>query len=181
MNTLALCEFVWFCSSPQKGSLFHSMYNMVRHAAFSSLSDMKLQYSCIRISQCISEDDVMNSRRILRRWLTGNRLDHGDFRIADIERIPFGSRYFYMGRTKRHPLVTPSNDKVASALCPQTDFDRRESALWFNGLLHCLHRKVHQTLLERGFHDLYVNCSADILSWCWTLLSSPGRMDFLGR
>lgn len=60
---------------------------------------------------------------------------------VDNDKIPFGVRYYAMAWADY--LLPPRWIPGIAALCPDTDFDRHESALWLNNLLHRIHREVH--------------------------------------
>ncbi|KAF5324186.1 hypothetical protein D9619_011178 [Psilocybe cf. subviscida] len=87
---------------------------------------------------CATESDVRNCRHIIREWFNSIncRVQDG---LGDLEaRIPFSHRYFEMKLAPFHCNQTPGPD-VFDALCPETEFDQHESALWLNGLLHKLY------------------------------------------
>jgi hypothetical protein len=46
-----------------------------------------------------------------------------------------------MTHIKRNNAIGPWRE-TAAALRPETDYDTRETALWLNNLLYCIHEKV---------------------------------------
>lgn len=89
------------------------------------------------ISQCTCDNDIVTFRHIFRNWI-----NHCGSEIIEygLYKIPFGKRYFQMNHVCRDWTV--GLDKMAAqAMRPETDFDRHESALWLNDLLHHLQRE----------------------------------------
>lgn len=87
--------------------------------------------------QCISDDDFINFKRIVRQWIRRDNVS--DFRPNDIKRIPFGLRYFQMARAEHFRSL---DDEMAAAISPESDLDRQELGLWLSNLLHRIHREV---------------------------------------
>lgn len=60
----------------------------------------------------------------------------------DIRSIRFGRRYLQMARAGQFVAL---DEEMAAALCPESDFDRRESALWLGDLVHKISKQVRGT------------------------------------
>ncbi|KAF5324142.1 hypothetical protein D9619_011137 [Psilocybe cf. subviscida] len=120
LDMLAASRRVWPLVRPGDGFIFQSIYSL-----------------------CVPGKDTINFRCILRQWLTANRRDFVDFYILidDIKRIPFGWRYFHMAQGDSLQLLPDGEN--AAALCPETDFDRQESASWLESLLHRVHNYIY--------------------------------------
>lgn len=91
----------------------------------------------MRILQC-SGDDIEHFQHIIRHWIDSCKLVDNDY--DNIRRVPFSNRYFQMARASRDYAL---DDEMTAALCPVTDFDRRESASWLKDLLQRMHKEVH--------------------------------------
>lgn len=55
--------------------------------------------------------------------------------------IPYSRRYFAMAQIERNHATLPTGH-FTSALSPESDFDRHESALWLEDLLRVIHGEV---------------------------------------
>jgi hypothetical protein len=92
--------------------------------------------------QCAFDDDVINYKQIIRKWI--NTLPDVTLQVATMcpeFDPPCSRRYFTMASIDRDIAIKPK-DEVSIALRPETALDTRETALWLNGLLHRIHREV---------------------------------------
>ncbi|KAF5319711.1 hypothetical protein D9619_008600 [Psilocybe cf. subviscida] len=101
------------------------------------------------LCQCVCDDDVINFRQTIRQWFSAFGFVYwrgweNDYH-EKITAIPFGRRYSQMARADYYYEL---DHKMATALCPETDFDRHEIALWLNHLLHHLYKEA--VLSEMG-------------------------------
>ncbi|KAF5324306.1 hypothetical protein D9619_011196 [Psilocybe cf. subviscida] len=87
---------------------------------------------------CTRDSDVINFRRIIRQWING----FGDrwIEFDSIKHIPFSRRYYQMDRAD-HSHDAP-DEEMDAALCPETDFDHDELALWLNDFLHRVNKQI---------------------------------------
>lgn len=113
--------------------------NLVRTNAFIACFTQSYN-NCIHISQCVCDEDIAEFRRLMREWLCVDRLMVLRHHFRAIKTIRFGQRYVQMARAES--FVAPDYE-ITAALLPQSDFDRRESALWLRELLHRIRREVH--------------------------------------
>lgn len=74
----------------------------------------------------------MNFRLIFRNWMTHGGSEIG---VPELRELPFYKKYYIMGFFCSNGGVRLGDSLIAD-LRPQTDFDRHESALWLNDLLH---------------------------------------------
>jgi hypothetical protein len=107
--------------------------------------------------QCTRDDDFTSYKQILRRWT--NILTIEDIYMIECKGgLPCSLRYFMMYQIERNLSIEP-DDETAIALCPETDFDTRETALWLNNILHCIYRKVRQSYLKQNDYNSYFTLS----------------------
>lgn len=93
------------------------------------------------IPQCACDDDIINYKRIIRGWT--NSLQLVDIRegVDGAESPPCSRRYFVMTVIKHDLAIGPKN-KITAFLRTEAECDTRETALWLNELLHCIHNQV---------------------------------------
>lgn len=89
------------------------------------------------IQQCLSNDDIAKFRYLCRRWVN-TLVFH--FEPGLYQRVPWARRYYQM--TLAEHLMHAPDSIMAAALRPESDFDRRESALWLKDLMHRIHLDV---------------------------------------
>ncbi|KAF5319737.1 hypothetical protein D9619_008598 [Psilocybe cf. subviscida] len=116
METLVSTKGVWSRFKPWNSSLFEKLYTL-----------------------CTCDEHVINFRSIIRQWISGFDLEH--LRREDVNfDVPFSRRYLQMACTDGY--CAPDGE-AAAALCPETGFDRQESAVRLRGLLHRLYREIY--------------------------------------
>ena len=92
------------------------------------------------IPQCASEADKSKCKQIARQWIS--KLNDGEVtRATRNSGDLWVRRYFMMTFVEREVSTGPTNE-IATVLCPRTDSDTRETALWLNDLLGRIHGKV---------------------------------------
>lgn len=137
MRIIASTSTIWSYISPREIPIIIKLYNLVSYSAF--IAGFTENLNICMFLKCISDDDVTKFRYILHQWLSSDQI----FCLVtsnDVEVIPFGARYFQMAWAL-YIHAWPSVEML-TALHPESDFDRQESAVWLKILLHDVHRRV---------------------------------------